>query len=348
VFSDTRVRENNFDGHSRDDILIIEQPSVSPFQSLLIQPSFITSLCSISPIRVLFNVRTFDISIRLVSRPFSPSSFSSFPAQFFAKHAARGLGAVIPEKREKCSRDNASHRASQTDARDIPRPRSASVFRAGRKCPAPARATILPAKGRNKYGAIATITLRSRCKRPGRDGDITALSASLGVDPSPSRFVTRGAREADFSALSAASTWSVRKVSSPLSINTILPDDRRESTNPTAGTSLSPQFPQTRGNRGCVRRHSFPRDLVIVSPTRSLVLSHDLRSEQSRVARRICGSRGHDIYSYSRFLPSPAAERENGKGAGGSGGRGEKCAFLQFRQSARAQSVFRGNAREKV
>jgi len=62
---------------------------------------------------VLFDVRTFDISIRLVSRPFSlPPSFSSFPAQFFAKHAARGLGAVIPEKREKCSRDNAARIAS--------------------------------------------------------------------------------------------------------------------------------------------------------------------------------------------------------------------------------------------
>lgn len=52
---------------------------------------------------------------------------------------------------------------------------------AGRKPPC---TTILPAKGYDKYDRMATITLCTRCKRPGqtRDENITALSVPLSVD----------------------------------------------------------------------------------------------------------------------------------------------------------------------
>jgi len=59
-------------------------------------------------------------------------------------------------------------------------------------------------------------------------------------------------------------------------------------------------------------QHPFPRDLIIVRLTRSLVLSPDLRSAEPHPRQP------RDTYSYFRFLPSPAAKRER-KREGGAG-----------------------------
>jgi len=170
--------------------------------------TFITSLCSISPIR-RFNVHTGIFpSANLVpppppflrSRNFSRNMHRAVSGRLFLRNVRNARATMQP----------ASHRASQTGCERYPIAAFRQRFpRWPKMSRARARARrYCPRKSAINTVAIATITLRSRCKRPGRDGDITALSASLSVDPCH-RASLHAARKADFSALFVASTRSV-------------------------------------------------------------------------------------------------------------------------------------------